>query len=128
MAGSQTGGPVLVALGDDLCHEALSNASYHVVFMSCSTFAKLDREGFSDLKADVVVSALFCQQIDCIEVGHYLSKFAFQGTFLIHADSLPNPKIIARELRQLYPELNFQIVGTDQITDVLGKIGNRPCQ
>ena len=107
--------PMLLALGGDTFFETLSTDTYRISHVTCDAFCKMTRADFEEQSIELVLSALFCAQTDCIEIGQRLHSLGFQGTYLIRADTLPNPAIIKRELRQLYPGLDFRIVMPDEM-------------
>ncbi|MCK8462264.1 hypothetical protein MUY35_00190 [Aliiroseovarius sp. S1339] len=119
MASDRAEKPMLLALGGDTFFESLSTDTYRVSHMTCDVFCKMTRDDFEEKSIQLVLSALFCAQTDCIEIGQRLHSLGFQGTYLIRADTLPNPAIIKRELRQLYPGLDFRIVMPDEMTHAL---------
>ncbi|MCK8484100.1 hypothetical protein MUY21_08630 [Aliiroseovarius sp. S2029] len=101
---------MLLALGDDPVADDRLNQVCRVTPMSCEAFYRMSRDAFDQTRIDLVTSSLFCAQTDCIEIGQHLNAIGFQGIYLVRADTLPNPAVIRRELKQLYPRLDCRIV------------------
>lgn len=108
--------PVLLALGGEEFVESLSSDAYRILHLPCDTFTKMTRDDFEQRSIRTVLSALFCSQMDCIEIGQHLHICDFQGTYLIRTETLPNPAIIKRELRHLYHGLDFRIVTPEELS------------
>lgn len=120
--------PVLLALGCDAIADERLRDTCRLAHMTCDTFFRLSRAEFGKKNIQLVMSALFCAQTDCIEIGQHLSALGFQGIYLIRTDSLPDPTVIKRELHQLYPDLECQIMTSDDLMDFLGNPHTSPSQ
>ncbi|MDE9448991.1 hypothetical protein J3R80_00730 [Aliiroseovarius sp. Z3] len=119
---------MLLLLGGEAIADDRLAQSCRLTNMSCDTFFGLTRAEFDENNIQFVVSALFCTQTDCIEIGQHLSAIGFQGTYLIRTDTLPNPKVIKRELQQLYPDLDCLIVTPDGLMKFLNNPRPSPAQ
>ncbi|MCK0138761.1 hypothetical protein [Aliiroseovarius sp. F47248L] len=119
MTDSHTKKPMLLVLGDGVISDDRLTQSCRLTHMSCDMFFDLTRAEFDKQDIQLVVSALFSTQTDCIEIGQHLSTIGFHGTYLICTDTLPNPKVIKRELHQLYPDLHCLIMTPDDLIDFL---------
>ncbi|MCI2393260.1 hypothetical protein [Aliiroseovarius sediminis] len=111
--------PTLLALGPDGFLDSLCIDTYRITHQTFDSFAKITAAECDEQQIRVVLSPLFSPQMDCIEIGYVLDTIGFQGVYLIHADTLPNPRIILREMRQLYPQLDVQVVTPDEVAQFM---------
>ncbi|WP_371168658.1 hypothetical protein [Aliiroseovarius sp. 2305UL8-7] len=114
--------PLLLALGNDAFVKQIQCDMYRTLPMSHRQFGALGQAGLAELGVSVAISELFHADMDCIEVGQTLHEIGFAGTYLILADDLPNPAIITRELRQLYPGLSFKVCGLAELPSALREL------
>lgn len=59
---------------------------------------------------DHVVSPLVAEHFDAMDMAHELERAGFRGTYSVIVPALPRPEIIARELRQICPGLDVQLI------------------
>lgn len=111
--------PTLLALGGDPYLHSLSTDIYRISHVTHARFSTMTAQDFDDQSIHLVASVPFCDQTDCVEIGQHLDKIGFQGIYLIMVPPLPNPTLIERELRQLYPRLNFRVHTPDEVEHVL---------
>ncbi len=58
----------------------------------------------------VVMSPVLARDFDCIELAIQLHNLGFEGTYRAVAKDFPKPKLIEREVAQMCPRLNFEIL------------------
>lgn len=107
--------PTTLVLGELSAQTTSAFQFEGLVQLSCDEITQLDRSAFEALAPKVVLSPLFCEGLDCIDFGQFLTDMKFDGRYLILADDLPNPTMISREFKQLYPTLEFEILTTKEI-------------
>lgn len=49
-----------------------------------------------------------------MDIASLLKRFGFTGSYRIVTHSLPHPKIVLREIRSMYPDLDIEIVTSPQ--------------
>jgi hypothetical protein len=110
----QTGGVALcigltandvVALSDDL---DTGNMRCHAV-----PYDMLDEILLDKLRPDQVITPLFGEGYDAVDVAEDLSLFGYCGQLVAISPRLPNPKIIEREMREYAYAMNFELVMYD---------------
>ena len=111
----QTGGVALcigltasdvVALSDDL---ETGNMQCHAV-----PYHMLDEDLLDKLRPDQVITPLFGEGYDAVDVAEDLSLFGYCGQLVAISPRLPNPKIIEREMREYAYAMNFELVMYDE--------------
>lgn len=74
------------------------------------SFSDLSREIFIGINPEVVVCPAMSDSFDCIDLAQVLVDAKFAGAFRILGQSLPRPDLIAREIRQNFPNLDSGFV------------------
>ncbi|MEN8875331.1 MAG: hypothetical protein ABF285_14830, partial [Pacificibacter sp.] len=77
-------------------------------------FKDLSPEVFEAVNPDLVVSPAIATTFDCLEMAQFLSQSNFTGRYRVSTDNLPRPEIICREVRQLFPLLDFDVVHQEE--------------
>lgn len=72
--------------------------------------AALDAALMKSLRPDRVICPLFTAEFDALTVATQLRKLEFQGTLVVVAPDLPNPRMVERELRNQSGGLNVKVV------------------
>lgn len=73
-------------------------------------FKDLCEEVFHAVNPDLVMSEAICQTFDCLELAQFLAQAEFSGKYRVTSDDIPHPEIIRREVRNLHPKLDFDVV------------------
>ena len=58
----------------------------------------------------IVCSPVLARAFDCIDLAAALNGFGFSGSYRAVSKDVPNPDVIVREVRQLFPKLDFEIL------------------
>jgi len=58
----------------------------------------------------LVISPILALGFDCIDLAQLLCRLNFPGAYRAVAEALPNPGMIRREIRDLCPKLDFDII------------------
>ena len=80
-------------------------ADYHYV-----DFSDLDRVLMARIQPDTVVSSLFGRGFDAIDIAKKLHQLEFTGRYRALTGNLPNPDMIRREVAQVAPGLDFDVL------------------
>lgn len=62
-------------------------------------FRALTRPFLTETRATVVLGALVSPQLDAMQIAERLGELGFRGTLRLLAPALPNPTLVAREIR-----------------------------
>ena len=96
----------VVALGDDL---DTGNMQCHAVPYDMLDEILLDR-----LRPARVITPLFGDGYDAVDVAEDLSLYGYGGQLIGISPRLPNPQIIEREMREYAFAMNFELVMYDE--------------
>ena len=80
-------------------------ADYHYV-----DFSDLDHVLMARIEPDTVVSSLFGRGFDAIDIAKQLHQLEFTGRYRALTGNLPNPDMIRREVAQVAPGLDFDVL------------------
>lgn len=72
-----------------------------------------------------VLSPLFSDRFDCIDVGRCLATAEFSGMFCVLADTLPNTAMVQRELERQFPSLDLRVISHE---DARADVSPEPCR
>jgi hypothetical protein len=72
--------------------------------------AAIDAALLKSLRAERVICPLFTADFDALVVANHLRKLEFQGTLVVVAPDLPNPRMVERELRNQSGGLKVKVV------------------
>lgn len=70
----------------------------------------ISAELIESLRPEMVVSPLLARGFDCIDLAQALHASGFRGRYRAMARNLPDPEMIRREIRNLCPGLDFDIL------------------
>lgn len=79
----------------------------HLAFVE---FHDITRARLEILAPKLIVSPLLAHNFDCIDLAQLLCTLDYQGSYRAIAATLPNPKMIKREISSICPDLDFQIL------------------
>ncbi len=82
-----------------------------VVQMTTRQFMALPKSAFASLAPRLIVSPLIAESFDALELATKLQEFGYQGRYRVVAKEVPNPELVAREIRFVAPAINFAIAG-----------------
>lgn len=76
--------------------------------------------GFDDVTAELLaihkpqllVSPVLARRFDCIDLAMNLQALGYSGPYRAVAGEMPSPEMIEREIRQLCPSVDFQVVAS----------------
>jgi hypothetical protein len=61
-------------------------------------------------KPDIILSPLVSEDFDAVDVAGVLSALAYDGPYRAVTDTLPDPEIIRKKVRNHAPYLDFDLV------------------
>ena len=96
----------VVALSGDIDTE---NMQCHAV-----PYDMLDEDLLDNIRPDQVITPLFADGYDAVDVAENLSLFGYCGQLIAISPRLPNPNIIVREMREYAYAMNFELVMYDE--------------
>ena len=67
-------------------------------------------EVLQDQKPDIILSPLVSEDFDAVDVAGVLSALAYDGPYRAVTNTLPDPEIIRKEVRNHAPYLDFDLV------------------
>ncbi|TNC51163.1 hypothetical protein FHG66_06345 [Rubellimicrobium rubrum] len=79
-----------------------------------ASFSEIDARLLSDVKPDVVLSALMGESFDVIDLACRLVELGFAGRYRALTTALPNAEAVRNEVQAIAPSLdfNFYVIGS----------------
>ena len=75
-----------------------------------AAFGDVTPELLQHLSPYLVVSPLLCGEFDCVDLARTLGALGYRGRYRAIGAGIPNPALVAREVRALVPWLDFDVV------------------
>lgn len=75
-----------------------------------ATFDELTADFLSWSMTNVVLSALWTEEFDVMDLAGKLSLLGYSGRYRAVSGGVPNPDLIVSEVRRAYPFLDFRIL------------------
>ncbi len=72
--------------------------------------ASLTAQTLNETAPDIILSPLFGDNFDAIDVATQLSELGFTGRYRVIAENVPNAGIIRNEVRNQAPDLDFDLL------------------
>lgn len=73
-------------------------------------FQDIDQELLEKLTPPVIMSPLLSTGFDCIDLAEVLSGVGYEGRYRVVTKRLPKPNVVIREISQLCPKLDFDLL------------------
>lgn len=77
-----------------------------------ANYADVTHELIEALRPQVVVSCMLGRGFDCVDLAERLSAIGFRGTYRLIGSGMPEPELVVRELRSLFPTLRVDLAIT----------------
>ncbi|MGJ8622403.1 MAG: hypothetical protein ACSHW1_06455 [Yoonia sp.] len=74
----------------------------------------LSEDTLAALLPEVILSPLIADGFDVLDLAVHLRRLGFRGRYRAIATNIPNPAMIRAEVRELAPELDFDLLDIDQ--------------
>ena len=75
-----------------------------------ASFDDLTPDFMSRSMANVVLSALWTDEFDVMDLAGRLSLLGFTGRYRVVSCGVPRPELIVNEVRRVYPFLDFRVL------------------
>ena len=73
-------------------------------------FWDLTQDILESIRPDIILATLVSRRFDCVDLAELLWNASYPGKLLAMTKDLPDPDIVRREVRDLYPGLDFDVV------------------
>lgn len=81
--------------------------------------SSLTAETMQSFAPDIVLSPLFDNEFDVLDIAEKLHDLYFDGIYRVISDNLPNPDIVRNEVCLAAPRLDFDILLIPKQTDAV---------
>lgn len=75
-------------------------------------FEDIDAEFLHTAAPAMILSPVLARGFDCIDLAARLAQLGYEGAYRAVSKALPSPGMIEREIRQLYPKLDFGVLAS----------------
>ena len=106
----QDGLPVVLTIGDTktwLEHGKVVAGEHRVIYLD---FHEITPEMVLAIGPSIVMSPMLANSFDCIDLACVLQDAGFKGKYRALSRSIPNPKLVRREINDICPGLDFDLV------------------
>ena len=100
---------VVLAVGDVLSLKARVDADLAGDTTALADFVEVTPELMQVLRPHVVVSSVLGRNFDCVDLAERLSDIGFDGHYRLIGHGIPQPELVLRELRSLFPNLRVEL-------------------
>ena len=73
------------------------------------SFEQLTEAILAHISPKIICSPVLARAFDCIDLARLLNSFEYTGPYRAVSKDVPRPEVIEREVKQLFPELDFEI-------------------
>ena len=102
--------PVVMTIGD-ASHWVeganLVDAEHRIIYLN---FTEVTPEIVMAVGPTMVMSPLLSNSFDCIDLACVLQEAGFRGKYRALTRSIPNPRLVRREIKEICPEIDFDLV------------------
>ncbi len=78
--------------------------------MAFVTYDELSEAMLDLYKPKIIISPAWTASFDCIDLAILLRTIGYAGAYRAIASDVPNPKLVEREVAQICPTIDFQLV------------------
>lgn len=103
----------ILAVGDVQRWKLAGHTGRPSAVLAFVAFHEVDAELLQTIRPSIVLSPLLSRQFDCIDLAQTLDTLGYRGKYRVIDENLPDPGVIAREVRALVPGLDFAIIRLD---------------
>ena len=100
---------VVLAVGDVLWLRTRSDADLAGGATAFADFADVTHELVDALDPQIVVSSVLGRNFDCLDLAEKLDGIGFRGRYCLIAHGIPEPELVLREVRSLFPALRVEL-------------------
>lgn len=105
--------PVLLAVGEMSGWHMRGDGLPQDSAITFIEFRELTAELLEALTPDIILSPLMCSSFDCMDLAQMLEGLGFAGRYRAIDSQIPQPDLIRREVQDLCPQLDFDLVSID---------------
>jgi hypothetical protein len=110
-AGSDTG-TVVLAVGDVFSIRTRTAPGVAGDTTAFAEFSEVTPELMEALSPQVVISSVLGRNFDCVDLAERLCEVGFNGCYRLIAHGMPQPDLVLREIRSLFPSLRVELDAT----------------
>lgn len=100
---------VVLAVGDVFSIRTRLDADVAGDRTAFAEFAEVTPELLDALRPEVVVSSVLGRNFDCVDMAEKLCAVGFSGCYRLIAHGMPQPNLVLREIRSLFPALHVEL-------------------
>jgi hypothetical protein len=100
---------VVLAVGDVFSLKTQTDADLAGDTTAFADFADVTSELIDALRPQVVVSSVLGRNFDCVDLAEKLSCIGFDGCYRLIGHGMPQPDLVLREIRSLFPDLHVEL-------------------
>lgn len=100
---------VVLAIGDVFSIRTRIDADLAGDRTAFAEYGEVTPELLEALRPQVVVSSVLGRNFDCVDLAEKLSGYGFEGCYRLIAHGMPQPELVLREIRALFPELRVEL-------------------
>ena len=88
----------------------ISSTPIDVEGVNFTSFDDLSSDLLSRTMTNIVLSALWTEEFDAMDLAGKLSMLGYVGRYRVVSDRVPKPELIASEIGKVYPFLDFRVL------------------
>lgn len=115
---AETGSPTriaVLAVGDTRKWSAVGHSLPSTGRIAFAAIEDITDDFLQIVEPETVISPLLARSFDCSDLAGRLYSFGFRGRYRAVSDEVPNPDIICREIRVLFPGLDFDVISETKV-------------
>jgi hypothetical protein len=103
---------VVLAVGDVFSIRTRLDAGVAGDRTAFAEFSEVTPELMEALSPQIVVSSVLGRNFDCVDLAEKLCEVGFNGCYRLIAHGMPQPGLVLREIRSLFPSLRVELDAT----------------
>jgi len=103
---------IILVVGDKRHWATVGNEMPLESYLAFAEYHNVSKELLKAVNPDIVLSPLLCPSFDCLDLAQTLENIGFKGRFRVMTPKLPKPEIVAAEIRNHCPSINFEFILT----------------
>lgn len=103
---------LVLAVGDTRKWDQAGNLLPTGTQIAFAAIEDITEDFLTIIEPETIISPVLARSFDCADLAEQLHALRFRGRYRAISDDLPNPDLIRREICQLCPGLDFEIVSS----------------
>jgi hypothetical protein len=99
----------VLAVGDVFSLRTRIDAGLAGATTAFAEFSDVTPELMEALSPQIVVSSVLGRNFDCVDLAERLCEVGFRGCYRLIAHGMPQPDLVLREIRSLFPGLRVEL-------------------